>query len=705
MKELLASLTLKEKIGQLTQLAPFLLMRDIHVEIAGYVRHLNLDEEKIFSIGSILGIGSAQDMIQVQTKYLEKSRHKIPLLFMSDIIHGYKTIFPVPLAMSTSFRPELAKLAARISAKEAATAGIHVTFSPMADVSRDPRWGRVVEGFGEDPLLAGNFAAAMVEGYQGDDLKKEDSIASCVKHFAGYGASESGRDYNSVDISRISLFQTYLPAYKKAIEAGARMIMTAFNTLDYIPCTTNKFLLRDVLRTLWRFDGVTISDYDSLQQTIAHGYSEDQKEAAKEGILAGLDIEMASTCYLSHVEDLIAKGELSLELIDEAVFRILQLKQDIGLFENPYKGANAALEEQLVYSKEHMDATLKVAHESIVLLKNNDVLPLKDNVKIALIGPYSESRSTVGPWSWHGRRDFHPTLAETLEKQLVYVNSKESMELFTPEEIHQLRQADIILCAIGEKERESGEAHSKTDLALPRNQASLIKLAKELQKPCVVLLHHGRPLLLDSIQEADAILDVFFLGSSHAQAVKDVLHGYVNPSGKLTMSYPRHGGQIPVYYNTLNTGRPYLGKDDHNEYVSKYLDCENTPLYAFGHGLSYANFIYSNLQLSRETLTKNQTLSASIDVHNDSNREGYETILLFLRDHVGRIVRPVMELKGYQKVHFKAHERKTIEFEIDESMLEYYLDNGVRLKEAGWFTVFIGKSSDSYLKKMFHYQP
>ena len=546
MKELLASLTLKEKIGQLTQLAPFLLMRDIHVEIAGYVRHLNLDEEKIFSIGSILGIGSAQDMIQVQTKYLEKSRHKIPLLFMSDIIHGYKTIFPVPLAMSTSFRPELATLAARISAKEAATAGIHVTFSPMADVSRDPRWGRVVEGFGEDALLTGDFAAAMVKGYQGDDLKKEDSIASCVKHFAGYGASEGGRDYNHVDVSRISLFQNYLPAYKKAIDAGARMIMTPFNTLGYVPCTTNKFLLRDVLRTLWRFDGVTISDYDSLQQTIAHGFSEDQKEAAKEGIFAGLDIEMASTCYLSHVEELIAKGEITLDLIDEAVLRILELKRDVGLFENPFKGANAALEEQLVYSKEHMEATLRVAHESMVLLNNNGILPLKKNVKIALIGPYSESRSTVGPWSWHGRRDYHPTLAEALKDQSIYVNSKESMDLYSDEEINELKQADVILCAIGEKERESGEAHSKTDLTIPRNQSSLVQLAKSLQKPCVVLLHHGRPLLLESIQEADAILDVFFLGSSHAEAVKDVLLGHVNPSGKLTMSYPRHGGQIPV---------------------------------------------------------------------------------------------------------------------------------------------------------------
>jgi beta-glucosidase len=701
MKSLLQTLTLKEKIGQLTQLAPFFLMHDIQVEIAGHVRHLNLDEDKIYSIGSILGIGSAKDMRLVQEKYLEKSRHKIPLLFMSDIIHGYKTIFPVPLAISSSWNPDLAFLCARISAKEATTAGIHVTFSPMADVSRDPRWGRVVEGFGEDPYLVGEFAAAMVQGYQGNDLKQEDSMISCVKHFAGYGASEAGRDYNTVDVSRLSLFQTYLPAYKKALDAGAKMIMSSFNTLDGIPCTTNTFLLRDVLRTLWKFEGITISDYDSLQQTIAHGHSENQKVAAKHGIFAGLDIEMASTTYLSYLEELIAQDVIPMSWVDEAVLRILELKQTIGLFDNPFKGANEAREQELVYSVEHYEATRKVASESIVLLENDGILPLRKDMKIAIIGPYSESRATVGPWSWHGRRDFHENLAEVFEEQVHFVSSKESAADYTKEERTKLTEVDVILIAIGEGERLSGEAHSRSNIQIPGLQSSLVTLAIECKKPSVVLLHNGRPLILDDISSANAIVECFFLGSSHALAIKDVLLGDVNPSGKLTMSFPRNVGQIPVYYNHFTTGRPYQGIQDRNEYVSKYLDVENTPKYPFGYGLSYTTFQYDQLALSSNTMTPHEKITVSVQVTNQSSVPGLEVVQLYIRDFHAVVVRPIKELKGFQKLFFAGNESKTVSFDIGIEHLSYLLSDGSTTYDFGEFQVEVGSSSQKTLQARF----
>ncbi len=701
MEKLLQSLTLKEKIGQLMQLAPYLFIRDLKVEVAGHVRDLNLDEEKIFSSGSILGVGSAKEMIEVQKKYLEKSRHKIPLIFMADIIHGYKTIFPVPLALAATFNPELVQKTARISAIEAQTSGIHVTFSPMADLSRDPRWGRVVESFGEDPYLIGEMSAAMVRGYQNDGIEKVGNIASCVKHFAGYGASEAGRDYNTVDVSHLSLHSTYLPGYKKAFDAGARLVMTAFNVIDGIPCTVNSYLLRDVLRNLWKKDVVTITDYDSLNQIRAHGVASTMKEVAYQGIKAGLDIEMASTAYVNHLETLIKEKKVDVSLLDEAVLRILELKRDLGLFENPYKGADEALEQTLVLSEEHLDEALKVAHESIVLLKNDQTLPLKKNAKIALIGPYAQSRKTIGPWSWHGRRDLHMTLEEAIGKNVSFCKTAESDTDLTITDLDQIKGCDVCILALGEDEHLSGEAHSRTDISLPGRQTDLFKAINALNIPTVVLLNNGRPLLLNDILPANAIVECFFLGSRSAEAIKDVLFGDVNPSGKLPISFPKVLGQIPIYYNHLNTGRPYLGPNDHNEYVSKYLDIDNEPLFPFGFGLSYSEFTISDLTLSHHSMTPNGSIDCQITVKNNSDMAGFETIQLYIKDHFAKVSRPVKELKQFKKIYLESHEEKIISFTITLNDLTYLLHEGQITYDAGKFTVFIGTSSTDLLKEEF----
>lgn len=688
-KALFQSLSRQEKIGQLLQLAPFLFVRDLAVEVAGYVRHLNLSEQKIFQSGSVLGIGSAEEMIEVQTKYLAKSKQKIPLIFMADIIHGYKTIFPVPIGLASSFDPTLAFETARVSAVEAATSGIHVTFSPMADLVRDPRWGRIVESFGEDPQLIAKMAEAMVKGYQHDGIEKEGNLASCVKHFAAYGAAEAGRDYNAADVSRLSLHQFYLPGYKAALEAGARMVMTSFNTIDGVPATTNRYLLRDVLRTLWGFEGVTISDYDSLQQTIAHGHSEDQRQAALHGITAGLDIEMASTTYTSHLSELIDAGEVDERLVDEAVMRILELKRDLGLFENPFKGADPVKAKEIVLSKPHLDKALEAAREAIVLLKNDGVLPLSKTQTVAIVGPYADERNMIGPWHWHGRRDLHATLKEVFADQSVFVKKAFRFDEFNEAEIKQIRTADVVLFALGEHEWQSGEAHSRSDIRIPFDQHTLLSLLGANQKS-VVVLFNGRPLDLSNIQSADAIVEAWFPGSMAAEAIHEILLGVTNPSGKLPITFPKTLGQVPLYYNHQKTGRPYLGKDDRNEYVSKYLDIDNDPAYCFGHGLSYSNFVYGDVHVSSETIRSNDVLTVAFDVTNASAVPGKETALLFLKDHHGRVVRPVLELKAFRKENYRAHETKTLSFQLSFQDFGYVLDDGSFVVEPGLFTVYAG---------------
>jgi beta-glucosidase len=703
-KQLMKELTTEEKIGQLLQLAPFHFIKDIEMEVAGHVSPLSLNQDKIFLAGSVLGIGHASEMISVQEKYLKKSRHKIPLMFMADIIHGYETIFPVPLALSCTWHESLIEKVARISAVEAQTAGIHVTFSPMADLVRDPRWGRVVESFGEDPYLQKVFARAMVNGYQNNDISKVGHVAACVKHFAAYGLSEAGRDYNTVDLSRSSLQNNFLSGYQAAIEAGAKMIMTAFNVIDGVPATINKYLLRDVLRKQWHFDGVTISDYDSLHQVIDHGCAENDEQAALKGIEAGLDIEMASTCYINHLTKHVKHDPTIEILLNQAVERVLILKKDLGLFDNPYKGADVKQEKCIVRAIEHLEFAQKVAEESVVLLKNDQTLPI-ENKKIALIGPYATSKETNGPWSWHGNNDFNLSLEEAFIKagsEIIYVNPSHDPKTYDEHDCLMLRQADVIVAAVGETTKQSGEAHSRSQIELPFGQEKLITFAKTLGQKVVTVLYNGRPLILENIQTSDAIVETWFTGSMGNQAIVDILTGKVNPSGKLTMSFPRNVGQIPIYYNHLNTGRPKIEGID-NEFVSYYLDVSNQSLYPFGYGLSYSTFDYKNLRLSATRMTETETITASIDIINKSDRGGYEIIQLYLRDYVAGISRPVMELKGFKKVWIKAFSKETITFDITKDMLGYKDENGMDIYEQGRFKLMIGKHAEAVISMDFDF--
>ncbi len=694
-KELLKSLTREEKIGQMLQIAPFFFVKHAHVEVAGHLKALNLTKKQIFEAGSVLGIGNGHEMIEVQEVFLKESRHKIPLLFMADIIHGYETIFPVPLGLASSFNPKLAKKVARISALEAATSGIHVTFSPMADLSRDPRWGRVVESFGEDPYLNGQFSSAMVQGYQGDDLKQENNLASCVKHYAAYGKSEAGRDYNTVDLSRLSLHYDHMEGYRKAIEAGARLIMTSFNVVDGIPSTVNKYLLRDVLRDLWHFTGVTITDYDSLHQVIAHGVAEDDLQAALRGIDAGLDIEMASTCYVNYLSELVDQGLVDETLIDDACLRILDLKEELGLFDNPYKHAHPERATQIVRSKEHLDSARKVAHESIVLLENRQVLPLKSGTKVALVGPYATNRETNGPWSWHGNNALNANLQEALnhDLEIIYINSSEVISDYQTDDFNVIEDADVVLYACGETIHESGEAHNRAKIALPRDQENLYHVLKKHAKKIVTIIFAGRPLILNELTSSDALVYAWFPGSEGAYALSDLLLGRMNPSGKLPMSFPRHEGQIPLYYNHLNTGRPY-DPTHRNPFTSYYLDVPNTPLYPFGYGLSYTSFELGSSMLSSNHMSLNETVELKVQIKNTGMMRGQEVVQLYIRDHFAWIARPIKELKAFQKVMLEPGEEVTLTFNIDKTMLGYYTQDGLFVVEPGHFDLMIGTDSD-----------
>ena len=697
-KQLIANLSIEEKIGQLMQLAPFFYIGDLKKEVYGPIQALGLTEEEVFLSGSVLGIGNATEMKRVQEAYLKKSRHKIPLIFMADIIHGYKTIFPVPLAMAASFNPELVQKAARISALEAQTAGIHVTFSPMADLSRDPRWGRVVEGFGEDPYLNSVFAKAMVNGYQHDGIDKEGNLASCVKHFAAYGASEAGRDYNTVDISRLNLHQYYLSGYKAAIDAGARLVMTSFNIVEGIPATQNTYLLRKLLKETWGFDGVVISDYDSLRQTIEHGTSENDYEAAKKAILAGLDIEMATSSYMLNLKKLIENGEVPLALLDDACYRVLKLKQDLGLFDNPYKGADIDKEQSFVLSKENKQVALDISRESIVLLKNEGILPLKPNQKIALMGEYTKNKDTIGPWHWHGRVEDCIALEEAIQAYTtpVLATDKNDINTLNSDELAALNKADIVIVSVGESAIESGEAHSKVNITLKQKDQILVDRLRELGKKVVLVLFHGRPLVLTEIEpKVDAILDTFFLGTMSQQAITETLYGVNNPSGKLTMSYPRHIGQIPIYYNHLNTGRPF--KNDGNPFTSFYLDEKNTPLYPFGYGLSYSQFELKHLKLSKQMMHQGESLEVFIDIENTSLVDGYETIQLYIKDHSAEVSRPLLELKQFKKVFIKAQSKQTVSFVITEKELVYVKSDLTISADPGKFSIHVGNASNQVM--------
>lgn len=706
LQDLLGQMTQAEKIDQLQQLMAAFYSEKAE-EKTGPMGDLDLTEENIKNAGSTLGISGAKEAIRVQKSYMENNRLHIPTLLMADIIHGFRTIFPIPLGLGATWDVAAAEKMAEISAKEAAVSGLHVTFSPMVDLVRDPRWGRVMESTGEDPFLNSRFAEAFVKGYQGEDLTHDFMrVAACVKHFAAYGAAIAGRDYNTVNMSERQLRESYLPGYHAAIQAGAKLVMTSFNTVDGIPSTGNKWLFRDVLRDDLGFEGTVISDWGAISEMIPHGVAANEKEAAELAIKAGVDIEMMTSTYSHYLAELIAEGRIDAGLVDEAVLRILELKNDLGLFENPYRGADETAEAALILCEDHRQAAREIAEKAIVLLKNEAVLPLKATEKVALVGPAAASTDVLGAWSWQGQKAEAISLSQAFAKDQSVVSGTETFDYFTPSEaavaeaLTLAKTADKVIVALGEADWMSGEAASRTDIRLPQAQLDFFKKVLAVNENVIVTLYNGRPLDLRELDGAKAIVEAWFPGTEAGHALKNILTGAVNPSGRLSMSFPESVGQVPVYYNTDNTGRPYESAPD-EKYVSKYLDCSNYAKYPFGFGLSYSNFNYSQLTLSSDTMTASESLVASVTVTNDSAVAGVETVQLYLRDLVGEVVRPLKELKGFQKVSLAAGESKTVRFTITEDLLRYVHPNQIASSDAGSFTLTIGGSSVSGLSSDF----
>lgn len=674
LQKIFENLTLKEKIYQLVQLSGEFFKSDTLA--VGPQQKLGISQEVVDNVGSVFNIFGAEQLIRIQKEYLEKSRHKIPLLFMADIINGYKTTYPIPLALGCTWNPDLIKKGMQNTAEEAAVSGIHVTFSPMVDLVRDARWGRVMESTGEDTYLNCEFAKAFVEGYQGD-LDPNKNIASCVKHFAAYGAPEGGREYNTVDMSERRLREDYLPAYKAAVDSGCELVMTSFNTVDGIPASGNKWLMRNVLREEWGFNGIIISDYAAIQELIAHGVAEDDRDAAKLGIEAGVDIDMKTPVYSNQLEGLVNDGVISEKLIDEAVWRILNLKNKLGLFENPYRGADVSKEKSVILSPEKLKLAREISRESIVLLENNGVLPISKDKKIAIIGPHGESKVLSGSWAINSNPDDVTSLVEAVkekisEENLMYAKGcemtednsilggfgraieEEKIEVDKEKDLEEALKAasksEVVVMALGEHYLQSGEGGSRTEISLEQAQVNLIEKVKELGKPIVLVLFNGRPLVLTNVvDKVDAIIEAWFPGTEGGRAVSDVLFGDYNPSGRLTMSFPRRVGQVPLHYNEFNTGRPVKTSIHNSRFTSRYIDVENTPLYPFGYGLSYTKFEYGDIKISSDKLTNNSTITASIKVKNVGDIAGYETVQLYIQDIKGSVVRPVKELKGFKK--------------------------------------------------------
>lgn len=715
-EELIGQMTITEKLGQLTQLAPFFLGMDPTMDLTGPMSEMNLRPEWIREIGSTLNGFGAKELRALQDRHMSGSRLGIPLLFMADIVHGYRTGFPIPLAIGSSFNPALYERTCEISAKEGAASGIHLTFAPMTDLVRDPRWGRVMESTGEDAYLNSVMTEAAVRGYQGKDPKEKGRLASCVKHFAAYGAPWGGRDYNTVDISEGMLREYYLPAYKAAVDAGVAMVMTSFNTVKRIPASANKWLMRDVLRGEWGFTGPVISDYAAVDETITHGISADGAEAARKCLEAGVDIEMMSSHYLVNGEKLVEEAKLDISIIDEAVRRILQLKNALGLFENPYKDADEAWEAELWDHPDHKQAAYEVAIECPVLLKNNGILPLRKRfarnsdetarpLRIGVCGPFAGTDKVMGSWAVNhesGDRSLIQALRRRMpEAEFVTAMTGElgalqdgitDVEDEISEAAQLLRDCDVILAAVGENSADTGESASKTNLRLSANQERMIHTLHELGKPVVVVLFCGRPLEIQPILESsDALLQGWFLGDASGLALADLLIGNENPSGRLSMSIPYSAGQIPVHYNAFRTGRPFRGQLE--RYVSRYLDCDNEALFPFGYGLSYSEFAYSDFSVEKTSGTNGVLAKARIQVTNTSDVTGKETVQLYIHDVSAQVVRPVKELKGFRKVELKPGESASIQFEITEQMLRYWNEEREFIFEPGDFDIMLGRNS------------
>lgn len=718
--ELLEDMSLEEKIDQLLQVCSYYYEKE--GVITGPENSAGFSEEEIQNAGSVLGGGGAKLLRRIQENYMKKQPHHIPLLFMADVINGYRTIFPIPLAQGATFNPEIVEKAAAISARESAASGLHLTFSPMVDLVRDARWGRVMESTGEDTFLNSCFSRAMVEGYQGKgELKEKGRIAACVKHFAGYGAPMAGRDYNTVELSERTLREDYLPAYKAGVDAGCATVMTSFNTLDRIPSTGNKRLLRDTLRGEMGFDGVIISDWAAIEELIHHGMAVDKKEAAALAMEAGVDIDMMTTCYCGNLKKLVEENEIEEALINEAVLRILELKNKLGLFENPYKDASEKDEAEIILCKEHREAAKDVAIESMVLLKNDNILPLqKEGQSIAVIGPHVDNKWISGVWSIFAKIDENVTVQEgiknlgvnnvTFAKGCGFIDPDSGIETYhknqniledskaadrlLEEAIQNARKADVVVMPLGEIAIQSGEASSRASIDIAKVQMDLFEKIYEVNKNIVVVLFNGRPLTIKSLSEkAKAVLEVWLPGTEGGNAIAEVLFGDANPSGKLSMSFPYSVGQVPVYYSEFHTGRPYSDEQKDVKYLSKYLDIPNAPLYPFGYGLSYTTFDISKVTLDKRELRKGESIEASIVIKNTGKVTGKEVIQMYIQDKKGSVARPVRQLKGFQKVELQPGEERKVIFTITEEMLRFYDINMNFTNEKGDFVVYVGSDS------------
>lgn len=703
--QLVQEMTVAEKVGQLVQTLPSIFSDDEQDVITGPIAELlkedGITDENRWNIGSVIGISNAKQAQKLQKSYLRHNRLGIPLLFMADIIHGHRTIFPVPLAMACSWDLDEVERMARTSSIEATASGLHVTFSPMADLSRDPRWGRVMESTGEDVWLNGEMAAAFVRGYQSDDLTKDDTLAACVKHFAAYGAPEGGRDYNTVDVSDRELREFHLPAYKRALEEGAKMVMTSFNVVHGVPATASEYLMRDILRSDWGFEGVLISDWTAIKELIHHGVAETLKDAGELALRAGVDIDMMSGAYTNHLEAMLADG-VDEALLDEAVLRILTLKEELGLFDNPYRGIDQAKETTLHLSDGHRDQARRLAEKSAVLLKNDGVLPLQKQ-RVALIGPFVDSNDVLGPWAGYGKREEAVTLRQAFDRaEIPYVFAEGSTvekEIDWTEACRIAEQSDIVILALGEASWMSGEAGSRTDIRLPKTQREGIKRLKALGKPVVTILFNGRPLdLRDVVEHSNAVLEAWYPGTEAGSALVNLLYGQVSPSGKLTMSFPYNVGQVPIRYDALRTGRPSDIEHSDPRYTSKYLDAPNEPLFPFGYGMTYTTFSYNDF------IVKDMTggiVEATVVIRNDGATTADEIVQWYIQDNIAKVSRPVKQLKGYEKVTLKAGESVTVTFTVEGDMLHYLQPNGSFDADPGTFTLFVGPNSRDVLAKSF----
>lgn len=735
LSDLIEQMTLEEKIGQMIQIAGDIFLEEKIDIVTGPLSNLEISEENLYRVGSILNVLGSKRIRKIQDKYLAKSRLKIPLLFMADVINGYKTALPIPLAQGCSWNLEAIKSYTRIARKECNIAGAHVNFSPMVDLVRDARWGRVMESIGgEDPFLAEEYAKEIIQEYQGSDISEKGKVACCVKHFAGYGAIESGRDYNTVDMSEREFRQYYLPAYKAAIENGAKMVMTSFNTMNGVPATVNQWLLQDILRKELNFKGIIISDYNAIGETVEHGVAKDLKEASYKAIQAGVDIDMMSKAYLHHLKQVVEEHPEIEKKIDQSVYRILELKNQLGLFENPYGESDYEKEISLLMNQEILEEAKKQTAESFVLLKNdNQVLPLKGNEKVALIGPYGDNVGISGSWCIYSDKKKTKTIKKELEEKMGKENIvyQKGSNLLAEKEINQIlsaensplvqiqdeeiqeekerkqaievaKQADIILLAIGEHYRQSGETCSRSNIKLPKTQLKLLEELKKIGKPIVAILFNGRPLQVKEIEEnVDALLEVWFPGTMGAEAIIEVILGKINPSGKLIMSFPQNVGQCPIYYNHYHTGRPHRKNE---RFVSRYQDIPTECYHPFGYGLSYSEFNYTNLRLDKKVMKTGEKIEVTMNVKNESDISGKEVIQLYIQDKTASVVRPVKELKAWKKIFFKQREEKEITFEITEEMLKFWNEKLQYEIEEGEFIVYIGKSSEETLKESFEYK-